>query len=207
MRLVLMSDTHTLTEGLVVPNGDVLIHAGDCTNNGEAFDLMKFGCFLYDQPHKHKLIIAGNHDFCFEKKLQKSLDLLPKGVVYLQDDSTEIDGVKFWGSPWQPEFFDWAFNLQRGEEIRKKWDLIPEGTDVLITHGPPKGFLDMCKRDGRCGCEELLSALDRVKPKLHVFGHIHEGYGRARRGETDLINASVCNHRYRPINKPVVFDI
>lgn len=207
MRLVLLSDTHTLTDNLVVPDGDVLVCAGDITNSGELFDLMKFGCFLNDLPHKHKIVIAGNHDFCFENKLSKTLALLPKDVVYLHDNGVEIDGVKFWGSPWQPEFCGWAFNLSRGNELREKWDAIPSGTDVLITHCPPFGFLDECKRDNRVGCEELLSAVDRIQPKLHVFGHIHEGYGRAKRGKTTLINASVCDKRYRPVNPPVVFNL
>jgi len=88
-----------------------------------------------------------------------------------------IEGVKFYGSPWQPRFFDWAFNLDRGEEIKKKWDLIPMDTDVLITHGPPYGILDLTHEGEKVGCEELMKAVLRVQPKIHIFGHIHEAYG------------------------------
>ena len=134
-------------------------------------------------------------------------------------DGPEVAGLRVWGSPWQPWFYDWAFNLPRGPALREKWDLIPYDTDVLITHGPPFGFLDGAARPAsgwsdqdevsveHLGCEELRRALDRVRPRLHVFGHIHEGYGRGQLADTILVNASNCDEDYRPVNAPVVIDL
>ena len=119
----------------------------------------------------------------------------------------EIMGIKFWGSPWQPEFFDWAFNASRGEEIRQYWDKIPTGIDVLITHGPPFKLGDQTDIGEHVGCLDLLDAIERVKPKLHVFGHIHEGYGVTSANGTTFVNASTCTLRYRPTNSCVVIDL
>src|SRR5690606_27797878 len=129
------------------------------------------------------------------------------GLTYLRDAGVEIDGVRFWGSPWQPEFFDWAFNLPRGEALAARWALVPEDTDVLITHGPPRGILDRTVTGTPVGCDDLRAALDRLAPRLHVFGHIHEAYGRVEGPRTTFVNASVCDVRYRAVNDPVVVDL
>ena len=117
-----------------------------------------------------------------------------------------VDGLEVWGSPWQPWFHDWAFNLERGAALAEKWAMIPDSTDLLITHGPPHGILDACFDGRRVGCEELTRAVERVRPKLHVFGHIHEAYGVVDDGTTLFVNASNCNLRYRPANAPIVVD-
>ncbi len=119
-------------------------------------------------------------------------------INYLQDEGIEIDGVKFWGTPWQPEFCNWAFNLPRGKQIREKWDLIPDDTDVLITHGPPYSILDSIN-DGcpPLGCQDLLeTVVERVNPRVHVFGHIHGGHGEEDRQGTKYINASLLDESY-----------
>lgn len=110
-----------------------------------------------------------------------------------------MEGIKFYGSPWQPWYYDWAFNEQRGEKIKAKWDLIPEDTDVLITHGPPMGILDKTLESGHVGCEELVKAVHRIKPKLHIFGHIHEDHGELRLHGTHFVNAASCNLKYKPV--------
>jgi len=206
VKLVLISDTHTRHEGVDVPPGDVLIHAGDITGSGGLKAVEHFAAWFERQPHPHKVVIAGNHDFCFERTPAEAEALL-SFATYLRDSETTIDGVRFWGSPWQPWFMDWAFNLQRGAEIRAKWDLIPDGIDVLITHGPPRGHGDLMVSGEHVGCDDLLDALRRVKPRLHVFGHIHEGYGTSHEGETTCVNASTCDVGYRPVNAPVVVDV
>jgi hypothetical protein len=128
--------------------------------------------------------------------------------TYLEDSSTVIEGISIYGSPWQPWFYDWAFNLQRGPEIRRKWEAIPANVDILITHGPPIGHGDECVSGQRAGCVDLLYEIQhRIKPKFHVFGHIHEGYGVTTDGTTTFINASTCTIRYKPVNPPIVFDI
>lgn len=112
------------------------------------------------------------------------------------------------GSPWQPEFCGWGFNLPRGKPCRERWNQIPDGIDVLITHGPPLGRGDQCIMGNRAGCVDLLDVVQhRVKPKVHVFGHIHEGAGCSSDGVTDFINAASLSVRYKPTNSPIVFDL
>jgi predicted phosphohydrolase len=205
MRLVLLSDTHNLHAALAVPEGDLLIHAGDLSMMGSLEDVEAFDAWLAGLPHPHKIVIAGNHDFCFERAPGEAEARLTR-AVYLRDSGLTLGGLRFWGSPWQPWFFDWAFNLQRGPEIRAKWDLIPADTDVLITHGPPAGHGDLTTRGDHAGCADLLDAIRRVRPRLHVFGHIHEGYGQTSEGETLCVNASNCDVDYQPVNPPIVLD-
>jgi len=206
MKLIAIADTHGFHRSLEIPEGDVLIHAGDLTRHGTLDDVKEFNDFLSTLPHPHKIVIAGNHDFCFEKD-QKACEELLTNCIYLQDQDVIIDGVKFYGSPWQPWFYDWAFNLQRGPEIRAKWELIPEDTDVLITHGPPYGIGDLTFQKDHAGCEDLLEIVGRIKPKVHIFGHIHEGYGITTHEITTFINASSYNHNSQMINKPMVYEL
>lgn len=206
MRIVCLSDTHGFHDGLEVPAGDLLLHAGDATKHGSLEEIAAFNAFLGSLPHRHKVVVAGNHDFAFEREATLARELITH-ASYLQDEEVEIEGLRVWGSPWQPWFYDWAFNLQRGDEIRAKWDLVPAGIDVLVTHGPPLGHGDRT-HDGRdVGCADLLDAIRRVRPQLHVFGHIHEGHGRTREGETLCVNASICTVGYRPTNPPIVVDL
>lgn len=213
MRIVCISDTHTLQEKLKhqIPEGDVLIHSGDITNKGDSTDILNFGLWSMTLPHKHKICIAGNHDFCFENRgfsRQDALSYLNRYKWnYLQDSEVVIDGVKFYGSPWQPEFSSWAFNLPRGERLALAWAAIPDDTDVLITHCPPADILDLTIREQEhAGCEDLKRRVMEVKPMLHVFGHIHEGYGVLNQDGITFANSSLCDLKYNPINKPLVFD-
>lgn len=128
--------------------------------------------------------------------------------TYLEDQLIEIYGLKIYGSPWQPEFCKWAFNLPRGAPCLEKWNQIPENVDILITHTPPLGHGDLCCSGVRAGCVELLNSVQtRIKPKYHVFGHIHEGYGISSDSKIIYINASTCDINYLPNNPPIVFDI
>jgi predicted phosphodiesterase len=203
MRLVLVSDTHNQQRSLHLPGGDALVHAGDFTMGGSVAEVAAFGEWLGERPHPYKIVVAGNHDFLFEREPRRARSLLPEDVHYLRDSEVTIDGLRFWGAPWQPWFLDWAFNLRRGEEIAAKWALIPEGVDVLITHGPPRGTADRTVNGEDVGCADLGAAMARVKPRLCVFGHIHEGYGVYG----DKVNASICDERYRPTRKPIVVDL
>ena len=192
MRLVCVADTHLYEQWLPpVPDGDVLVHAGDMLQHGTMAELERAVRWLRAQPHAHKLVIAGNHDWCLSRTPVPARNLLGTvaTVTYLQDSEVVIDGVRFWGSPWQPEFFDWAFNLPRGEPLAAKWALVPAGIDVLVTHGPPRGYGDRVSR-GREGCDDLLTALDRVRPALHLFGHIHEDGGVWTHGPTTIANVT-----------------
>jgi Icc-related predicted phosphoesterase len=235
MRIVLISDTHSLQHNMLheLPQGDVLIHAGDISNKGGERDVTEFiHWFQNIEGFDTKIFIAGNHDFCFERvnqphhkgdydwlnNLMASENLSQSDVTYLQDDFIIIESsefsrpIKFYGTPWQPWFYDWAFNLPRfGDELQAKWSFIPEDTDVLITHGPPNGYGDLVNNwrqpNVNVGCECLINRIAEIKPILNVFGHIHEGYGVYTNENTTFVNASTCNSRYDPINKPIVIDL
>ncbi|RXK53550.1 metallophosphoesterase [Oleiharenicola lentus] len=206
MRIVAISDTHHRHEQVVVPDGDVLVHAGDLTRSGDPAEVIEVMRWLTRLPHRHKIFIAGNHDWVFELQPAVAAGLVPAGVTYLQDSGCEIDGVRFWGSPVQPTFLNWAFNRARGEEIDRHWQQIPIGIDVLITHGPPHGLLDLAGSE-HAGCEMLRRRVEIIRPVCHIFGHIHGARGTDTLGSTRLINAAICTEDYRPINPPFVLDL
>ena len=215
MRLILISDTHGLHYKMrhPIPEGDVLIHAGDFTDVGNLVDVRKFDAWVGSLGFKHVITIAGNHERKWDSP-EASLGAVFQNVHYLQDSSINIDGINFYGSPWTPTFgYGWAFNADRGNAIQKYWNMIPEAgcVDVLITHGPPLGICD--KTDGRygppehVGCWDLRNAVEDSVPKVHVFGHIHNGYGQKQIGQTLYVNAAVCDEDYKPVNAPIVVDI
>jgi len=207
MRITFISDTHGKHRQLNDMSGDMIIHAGDVSSRGAKHEVKDFLNWFKDLDFTYKLFIAGNHDFYFERAKESEVQvLIPKKVIYLNDSGIEIEGIHIWGSPVQPEFFDWAFNRKRGAEIKKHWDLIPANTDILITHGPPLGILDKTSQGLGVGCEELIIASKRVSPKIHVFGHIHEAYGQHKEGRVQYINASVLDLQYRCVHSPVVMD-
>src|SRR6185369_5847056 len=143
MKIVFLSDTHNKLSRLDVPDGDLLLHAGDFCGRGTQDEVARFNEDMMRLPHRYKIVIAGNHDWPFQKEPDKARSLLDKSIMYLQDEMVEFDGLKIYGSPWQPEFFNWAFNLPRkSPELGKRWKDIPGGIDILITHGPPHGILD-----------------------------------------------------------------
>jgi Icc-related predicted phosphoesterase len=213
-RITFISDTHnkhnSLTEFL--PGGDLLICSGDISGRGSITEIENF-LRWYDRLDNYdtKIFISGNHDFGFENENEKLIGLLTgyKNIDYLQDERMDIwygddEQLVIYGTPWQPEFHNWAFNLPRGEKLKEKWDKIPVDVDILITHSPPFGKLDFVKYDNiNVGCEELMKRIGEIKPKINVFGHIHEGFGYVFDGNTHFINASVLNERYEFRNKPV----
>jgi Icc-related predicted phosphoesterase len=205
MKVVALSDTHGYHRKISVPDGDILIHAGDITSRGEMSTLEDFNLWLGELPHRYKICIAGNHDFSAESNPELWRKTLTNSF-YLVDESVEIDGFVIWGSPYQPWFHNWAFNLPRGEKLKEKWKAIPSNVDILLTHTPPFGVLD--EVDGRSvGCQDLRNRLNEVTPKVHIFGHIHEGYGEITQGKTKFINASICDVRYFPCNEARVFEL
>ncbi len=204
MRIVAVADTHTFQNDLgAVPDGDVFVHAGDLCRGGRLDELRAAAAWLRALPHRHKIVVAGNHDWCFTREPEAAVAVLGAGVTYLQDSGVVLDGVRFWGSPWQPAFNDWAFNLPRGGALAAKWALIPEGVDVLITHSPPHGIGDDCGDAERRGCEELLRAVLRVRPLLHLFGHIHQEGGFWRQDGTCFANVTTWEGE----RKPTVLEI
>lgn len=205
LRLIIISDTHNHT-AFEVPNGDLLLHCGDFTMDGSVEEIAAFDRWLGSLPHPQKVVIAGNHEKAFERTPRAAHASL-KNAHYLQDTAITIGNVLVYGSPWQPWFYDWAFNLPRGEALAAKWAQIPSGVDVLVTHGPPRGILDRTLRGEEVGCDDLRKAVERVSPLVHAFGHIHSGAGAVRRGRTLFVNASICDEYYRPRQSAVVVDI
>ncbi len=213
-RIVCLSDTHNCNSQIDVPDGDILIHAGDATITGTVEEVKRFNAWFAKLPHRLKIFVAGNHDWLFERNNELARTLLDTKIIYLQDSETKIADLKIYGSPWQPRFYDWAFNLNRGYELAAKWKLIPDDVEILITHGPPNGILDLVPRHGwdeNTGCEELLKRVQEIagfgKLKLHVFGHIHCGYGTEENFGVKFVNASNCDEQYNPSQPPIVIDM
>ena len=190
LRIVCVSDTHGKHGRLAVPPGDLLVFAGDLTRVGQFEEVEAFDRWLGTLPHRHKIVICGNHDFCFQEQPAAARGRITN-ARYLEDEAATVEGVKIYGSPWQPWFGGWAFNLPRGPELAAAWAKIPADTDLLITHGPPEGILDRTKRGALAGCRDLLDRVRVVRPRLHVFGHIHEAAGRLDLDGTTFVNASV----------------
>ena len=200
MRLVLTSDTHSKQDLIKnLPDGDVFVHAGDFMTSGlHPEEILSFNRWLGRQPIEHRVVCGGNHDRLFESSGVLARELL-SNATYLENTGVTINGVSFWGSPYTPEFSNWAFMYRRGAEAKRCWEQIPTGLDVLITHGPPYGILDQTAAGGKHqGCEELLKAVKAKKPKVHVFGHIHGGAGTFEEGDTRFINAAYLDEQYRP---------
>lgn len=208
IRIVCISDTHGQHGKLIVPDGDVLIHAGDFMKFGDRpKEIVDFNHWLGKLAHRFKVVIAGNHDVMFERHPGAARELLDN-AIYLENSGMELAGLKIWGSPVQPEFNNWAFNVARGAPIRRYWKMIPANTDVLVTHGPPFGVLDQSHPStAHLGCEELLKAVEEIKPHLHVFGHIHGGHGSSVDNGTQFVNASVVNEVYRLVYEPQIVEI
>lgn len=214
MKIVCLSDTHNCNEQIEVPDGDIAIHSGDATVRGSFREIVEFNRWFAGLPHKHKIFVAGNHDWLFETDNRLACSLLDRSIIYLQDSWVEIEGLKIYGSPWQPRFFDWAFNLNRGPELAEKWKLIPGDIDILITHGPPNGILDAVPRKwgiDYTGCEELRKRVEEIavagKLQLHIFGHIHCGYGTEEKFGVKFVNASNCDEQYAPVQPPIVVEV
>jgi Icc-related predicted phosphoesterase len=208
MKFVVISDTHGQHSLLNLPKADGIIHAGDVSKSGSEDQVKNFLNWFSALDYEHKIFIAGNHEFYFERASREIIEsIIPSNIHYLNDSGCTINGVKFWGSPISPWFFDWAFNRHRGAEIKAHWDLIPSDIDVLITHGPVYGILDQTFRGETVGCRDLLNKVNEIQPKFHICGHIHEAYGQATIGETHYINASLLNLNYEIVNAPVVIEV
>jgi len=198
MKLVCLSDTHNRHRELKLPPGDVLLHAGDFTRRGTAAEIQDFNAWLGELPYRHKIVIAGNHDFLFEQQPDQARQLLTE-AIYLEDSGIEIAGIHFWGSPVSPRFFDWAFNRERGSEMAEHWSMIPTHIDILLTHTPPHGLLDRIWSGKQVGCEALRIELMRIQPLLLVCGHIHESSGHILSQGMNILNACSLNRYYQPV--------
>jgi hypothetical protein len=229
LRFVCISDTHGRHLDLNgrLPAGDVLLHTGDFSMAGEMDEVVDFCTWFQSLPFKRKIVIAGNHDLTFDRsyngdhgKSNTDADAVRQAfaglcggdddsVVYLEDEEYCFQGIRIFGTPWQPEFGFWAFNLPRGEPLAEKWRGVPPGIDILLVHGPPLGRGDaVVPSMKRTGCADLLQAVQaRIRPAYVVCGHVHEGAGVTFDGTTHFINASSLNEHYECIHPPLIFDV
>lgn len=226
LRFVCISDTHGRHRNVRVPDGDVFVHCGDFTSRGTHKEICDFNDWLGALPHRHKIVIAGNHDLSmdaveynvhWEKKwrhVEFNDPVISHGLLtnctYVENRSLVLDGVKIFGSPMTPPIPGrvMAFNVARGFAAQQLWSKIPSDVDVLLTHGPPNGILDKVVTGARVGDETLLKeVMSRCRPQFHVFGHIHEAYGATRVGKTVFINCATSTLLGSPKHAPVVFDI
>ena len=206
MKLSVISDIHEKWHELTIPESDVLIICGDMFND-KGKTLMDFLTWLRDQPCRFKLFIGGNHDFTLEGMKPRHYG---DGIYYLADSEISIDGVKFYGTPWTPYLTNWAFTMPKSKNARYEvWSKIPEDTDILITHTPPRNILDhpTGRPDVRLGCSQLLKRVEELPNiKYHFFGHIHASRGQEGR----YVNASSTpgrSVRPRTLLPPMEFEV
>lgn len=213
MKIVAVSDQHGHLPD--IPACDLLLLAGDlcpATDHGLEFQRRwldtRFRRWLAGVPAEKVIGIAGNHDFIFEQAPEAVPADLP--WTYLQDSQCVWRDLRIWGTPWQPWFFDWAFNGDPAL-LEKKWELIPHDTDILVVHGPPRGYGDAVPRGNgvieNTGCPCLLARIEQVQPRLVVFGHIHEGRGEWRLGPTTLANVTLLDVEYCVRHAPWVCEL
>jgi len=222
LKIVALSDTHGQHRKITpadVPDGDVLIHAGDFTKHGRVHELEDFLDWFSKFPHEHKIFVAGNHDFCMQnfkaeekpvdtKKQKKINNLLSKysfeeNVKYLHNSGVSIEGVTFYGSPYSNTLDQWAFDSSK-EQSKKIWDGIFKDTDILITHGPPKGENDYLGEEwGHIGDEKLKEKREEIQDlKYHFYGHNHGDWGKAE-GKPWSVNVSILDDDYKISDNPV----
>ena len=206
LRVVCMSDTHQLHRELEVPTGDILIHAGDFTLFGRTRQSIRdFNDWLGGLPHQSKIVVPGNHEFALEA--DPSLRDLLSNATVLVNESCEVGGLRIWGSP-VTDLYGGAFGSWESSERKRVYDRIPPGTDVLVTHAAPLGILDSSPGSAlHAGCPILLDAVMRINPLVHVFGHVHAGYGTALVGNTRFVNAALVNEEGDIGNQPIVIDL
>lgn len=231
-RLVLISDHHTRHD-FHIPDGDVLVCAGDMTFNGTVPEIAKEAKWLkairIGGGFQHVVVTGSNHDMLAERDPAMMRLLLEEaGCIYLDHQAKEIAGIKFFGSGYTPEFgYGWALNVPRGPKLAALWRQIPDDTEVLVTHGPPMGRLDACRRgDGdavygeygleqvrykveHVGCKDLRDRITQLKKLvLHCYGHIHHESGTEAGADGVLYcNVSICDSQYQATNKPIAVDL
>ena len=196
MKFVAISDTHGCHRQLIVPKGDVFLHSGDVCNQGNILEVEDFLDWLSGLDFKYKIIIRGNHDIDLKTNQSLLEKELPKGIVQLKNSGILIEGIPIWGIP---------HPIERGVE---DWESIPINTRILMTHRPPFSILDQPLDFPSKGSKKLLQRVKLVEPEVHLFGHIHAGYGQKKIEKTLFINGSTYKKsENRIVNQPVVFFI
>jgi Icc-related predicted phosphoesterase len=209
MKICIISDTHNKHKRLAkLPEADVIIHCGDFTSMGHSHEIINFMEWYSKLPFEYKIVVAGNHDWLFETNGIIAREKVPENVIYLEDQEVIIDGIKFYGTPVSLPFMNWAFNRPE-EKLKQHWEAIPDDTDVLITHQPPFGIFDWSVYDKKqTGSPSLyFEVVERIKPKIHCFGHIHSGHGIKVIENTTFVNASNLDEDYMCVYEPILIEI
>lgn len=205
MRIVCISDTHNkyhvLTDKL--PNGDILIHAGDLVTHGTVEEIQQFILWFQELPYQYKIFVGGNHDGALEH--QRAQITIPDNIIYLENSATIINNTKIWGSPVSPPYRSFGF-MWSDERRCELYKTIPSDCQILINHSPPFGTLDKVTEGSHVGCQFLAEHIARVKPKIVICGHIHEAYGYIVKDNILYINPSLMTRKYEPINQAIVID-
>ena len=228
IKIVIISDTHNNLKKITIPECDILIHCGDFTTTSHPEEYEEFLAFLKSSTKfKYKIVIAGNHDLFFDPEFYDTTlktsyhhgfdydmnlvrgikEKIKENCIYLENSGCKILGLNIFGAPAMPQDYPCPFSRERGSKILNEWKKIPENIDILITHTPPKGILDLTTREKNAGCLDLRNEVEkRIKPKIHVFGHIHESYGIYYQKDIIYINAAIVNKNYKPVNMPIVIS-
>lgn len=213
MKILCLSDTHSMHHKIQLPDLsgiDVVVHTGDFSSTGDEISIDHFLCWFADLPVKHKLLVAGNHDkFVMHYNDRFKIKCAVLGITYLQDSGCEINEIKFWGTPWVNQFYNWAFMMYE-KDLAQVYKLIPKDTQILLSHGPANGILDYVERPGggNVGAAALKERLAKLKHlKYHIFGHIHENHGVLDTGSYIAVNASSVTEEYKPINLPIIIKV
>ena len=218
MKFIFFADTHRCEKEIVLPEGDVLVFAGDmCYKDpGPLVDVTEFLSFYCNLDYQYKIMIAGNHDWPFDNECrQQVFEIISKtDIIYLEDSACEIDGITIWGSPVQPTTRGWPFYKDDGVSLLESWSRIPDNTDVVVTHIPPFGILDKNAKGEHYthkgepnSSKTLLRRVLEVKPRLHVFGHCHLHYGEVRRNGVRFLNVCSMSANRKPENPPIVVEL
>jgi len=203
IKICAFSDSHGTHRKLKIPKCDILIFCGDAGIT--SYDKLEdFDSWLYELPAKHIIFVAGNHDTFLEQIGRDDCKLFFTNAIYLENESVQIEGIKFWGSPYSKIFNNWSF-MASDDYLAHIWEYIPENTDILISHGPAFGILDQVGWKNE-GSHSLRDRVDEIKPKIHICGHIHECYGFFKREFTEHINASILDGAYNFVNEPIEFE-
>jgi Icc-related predicted phosphoesterase len=217
-KICAISDVHCKWNKIVIPEVDILISTGDYSFLGEAHVVRDFHKWMNKQPAKVKISLQGNHEKWVEKNFLEAKQIAEEacpGVHFIDEGLIEVEGLKIWCSAITPYFCNWAWNRHE-EDIKEHWDKIPDGMDIIATHGPVWMILDSFPAfDNQLGewiirhvgCQELYARVLEVNPKVHICGHIHESYGTVVHNGIAFINASICNKDYKAVNAPIVFEI
>jgi len=203
IKIVCISDSHRQHWRMDIPDGDILLFAGDAEL--DSFNaLQDFNNWLGTLNFKHIVVIGGNHDMVLANYVMEEKEMFFSNAIYLENTSVQIEGIKIFGSPYSLRFFSWAF-MKSEKQLEQMWELIPKNTDIVLTHSPCRNILDVTTTtDENCGSFSLRNKIKELQTKIHICGHLHSSHGKYTDYKTDYYNVSMLNDYYQYIFEPTV---